>query len=203
MPKTYTPDPLIMSGADYARRQGIRNHQFSALRFGDHVHVIDCRNDMAVLMAIVVPGVSVQAQVTPVEGEQCPKCAPAAERERTLTPEIRIEGDHRIEIEANFDGLWSVWIWTVDGRELLAHRETVVDRQIEQTVSLMRARLIAGGHQAAVEASTCGTCRDGCSCSGGPDWDGPTGCSHLGCWGPNATFACPEAIRLTADREGR
>ncbi|MCP9947350.1 hypothetical protein [Actinomadura madurae] len=154
MTKAYTPDPLIVAGADYARRQmGIRNHQFSALRFGDHAHVIDCRADMNILAAIVIPGgAGVQAQVTRVQGEQCPRCAPATDHEDLTTAHADKQAEPRAA-----------------GR-----------RRIE-----------------AIKASTCETCREGCHC----DVDNPerpTGCAHLGCWGPNATGDCPEAIRLEA-----
>lgn len=42
-----------------------------------------------------------------------------------------------------------------------------------------------------VKASTCETCRDGCTCSG-PG----TGCGHFACWGHEADGSCPEAQRI-------
>lgn len=61
--------------------------------------------------------------------------------ECTLTPEIRIEGDHRIEIEADFSCGWTIWIWSIATKGLLAHREVNWHQQIEQTLALMRAEL--------------------------------------------------------------
>ena len=46
---------------------------------------------------------------------------------------------------------------------------------------------------AAMLASSCETCRIGCTCSG-PD----TGCGHYGCWGYQDAADCPEAIRIRA-----
>lgn len=61
--------------------------------------------------------------------------------ERTLTPEIRIEGDHRIEIEADFSGGWTIWIWSITTGGLLAHQEVNAEGQIEPTITTMRADL--------------------------------------------------------------
>jgi hypothetical protein len=85
--------------------------------------------------------------------------------------------------------------WTADGKARLgvctAHLTAACNKAVDDS------------YVAAVKASTCETCRDGCNCSGGPGWTGPTGCEHLGCWGPDATFDCPEAVRLMALRDRR
>lgn len=70
----YRPDPLITAGSDWARRKGIPNHAVSVRRISDHVHVLNCMNDMNNLAAVVAPGTSYVAQVT--ETRRCETCQP-------------------------------------------------------------------------------------------------------------------------------
>jgi hypothetical protein len=75
----YTPDPLVVAGANWARRKGIPNHQFSVIRVTDHAHVINCMFDMNTLAAVVVEGSGgYQTKVLPVSDGSCGLCAKQA-----------------------------------------------------------------------------------------------------------------------------
>jgi hypothetical protein len=72
---TYRPDPLIVAGCAWARRQGIANQNFSVLRVGDHAHVINCMFDTNSLAAVVTtggPGYAAHVE----HGSSCKECAP-------------------------------------------------------------------------------------------------------------------------------
>lgn len=90
--------------------------------------------------------------------------------------------------------------WTADGKARLRVCTACLTAACNKAVITDRAATTPD-HVEAIKASTCEICRNGCRCSGGPD--GPTGCGHLGCWGPDATGDCPEVIRLRALRERR
>jgi hypothetical protein len=88
-----------------------------------------------------------------------------------------------------------------DGRRVIAvltNSIRVIEDRAPDRVERRQAELRAAAREriAAVAASTCETCREGCRCDPAPDR--PNGCAHLGCWGPDATEDCPEAARLRA-----
>lgn len=71
---TYRPDPLVVAGCAWARREGIPNHSIYTNRVGEHLHVLNAMFDHCALAAIVVIGEHVQARVIP--GSTCSVCQP-------------------------------------------------------------------------------------------------------------------------------
>jgi hypothetical protein len=130
--RRYVPDPLVVAGADHARRKGIRNHQFSVIRVGTHAHVINCMHDMRDLIAVVVRGTGGRtARVVPVADDTCPECPQRAVK--ATEPPVPAVGDvirgtrnapwvqgHLLSepsrvtgIDARGDGTWTIAATTI------------------------------------------------------------------------------------------
>lgn len=113
----YTPDPLVVAGANWARRKGIPNHQFSVIRVSDHAHVINCMFDMNTLIAVVDEGTGgYQVRIIPVADGSCELCAhQAAVKARQDTIQAAEDEYEAYEAWATEQGLPSTaglyWAW--------------------------------------------------------------------------------------------
>lgn len=64
-PTTYKPDRLVVDGGEWVRNTlGLKNYQFSHLRVGAHVHMLNCMFDMVTLCAVVETHASGYSTVT-------------------------------------------------------------------------------------------------------------------------------------------